>query len=145
MESLLDEQHYTTTTAEHKLREIYKAGEEFNLLHTTVCGPTGGLLRGLLLGNAQSKGQLATVHELWNGRAKEDPLNTSLLFVGPQDKGMLVPRQAINDVYEGHTTQQLLDKLLRQFKDCLSLFKQQDIMCFLRGGKLNQSVVLALN
>ena len=61
---LPDEQHYTQTTAEHKLREIYKAGEDFNLLHTTVCGPTGSLLRGLLLGNAKSTGQSATVHEL---------------------------------------------------------------------------------
>jgi hypothetical protein len=127
---LLDEQHYTPTTAEYKLREINKAGEEFNLLHTTVCGPIGSLLCGLLLGNEKSKGKSATVHELWNRRAKNDPMNTSLSFVGPQDKGMLVPRQAINDVYEGHTTEQLLDKLLQQFKDCLSLFQPQDTMRF---------------
>jgi hypothetical protein len=45
---LLNEQQYTPTTADHKLREIYKVSEEFNLLHKAVCDPTGGLLRGLL-------------------------------------------------------------------------------------------------
>jgi hypothetical protein len=115
------------------------------LLHTTVCGPTGGILRGLLLGNSKSTGQSATVHELWNGRAKDDPLNTPLLFVGPQDKEMFAPRQATNGVHEGHTTKQFLHMLLRQFKDCMSLLKPQDNMHFLRGGKLNQSLVLALN
>ena len=141
----LDEQQYTPTTAEQKLCAIYKAGEEFNLLHSTVCCPNGSLLRGLLLENAKSGGQLATVHELWNGRAKDDPLNSLLSFVGPKDSGMLVPMQAINGVYEGDSKKTFLDKLLRQFKDSLSLFQPHDKMRFFWNGKLNESLVLALN
>ena len=72
------QQEVTLITAEQKLHAIYKAGNDFNELHSTVCVPNGGLLRGLLLGNAKSGGRSATVHELWNGRAKHDPLNSSL-------------------------------------------------------------------
>jgi predicted RNA-binding Zn-ribbon protein involved in translation (DUF1610 family) len=88
-------QQETIISAELKLHAIYKAGDDYNALHTTLCGPDGGFLRGLLLDNEKSGGRSATVHELWNGRAKDDPLNKSLLFAGAIENGILIPKQAI--------------------------------------------------
>jgi hypothetical protein len=148
-------QQETIISAEMKLHAIYKAGDDYNALHSTLCGPDGGYLRGLLLCNEKSGGLLcneksggrtATVHELWNGRAKDDPLNNSLSFAGAIENGLLIPKQAVVGETTGTTaTRGLLPLLLGQFSDCLCQFQHHEQIRFFRAGKLNEGLVLALN
>ena len=92
----------------------------------------------MLLGNDKSCGQSATLHELWNGRAKHDPLNSSLSFVGAIENGMLISKQAIIGQTVKVAMKELLDKLLRQFSDCLCRFQPHDRKRFVQAGKLNE-------
>ena len=98
-----------------------------------------------MLGNEKAGGQSATVHELWNGRAKDDPLNSSLSFAGAIENGILTPKQAVVCETAGTAKKRLLHKLLGQFSDCICQFQHHDKIRFFRAGKLNDGLVLALN
>jgi hypothetical protein len=141
----VEHQQKTIISAELKLHAIYKAGDDYNALHTTLCGPDGGFLRGLLLGNEKSGGRSATVHELWNGWAKDDPLNSSLSFARAIENGILKTKQAVVCETAGTAKNHRLHKLLGQFSDCICQFQHHDKIRFFRAGKLNEGLVLALS
>ena len=76
--------------AELCYKNLTKAGADFETATLKLCNDDGANLRAMLVGG--NIGDKVTVKQLWEKRAKDDPLCKHLCFIDDGDEGRIVPK-----------------------------------------------------
>ena len=129
--------------AESYYADLSKAGKEFNMATTMLCGKDSAQLRAVLLGG--QLGDSATVAEMWEGRMKADPVcQAHLAFINDDKGGRIVPLVASADLAKDGKNF-VWENMLHDFQEVLSEFCDDDRVRFQRDNKVNEGLVMALN